>query len=106
MNRVILTSIDLDELVQILTTNIEDIILKKKEVVIKQVVNAEQKSEYLTRKEVAEICKVTSLTTLWNWEQKGKLVPKRKAGKKPLYLRQDVENFLKGNNLGSVLTAA
>lgn len=97
MNRVILTSIDLDELVQLLTTNIEDIILKKKEVVIKQVVNTEQKSEYLTRKEVAEICKVTSLTTLWNWEQKGKLVPKRKSGKKPLYFRNDVEEFLKGN---------
>ncbi|QQY81860.1 helix-turn-helix domain-containing protein [Tamlana sp. s12] len=106
MEQVVLTSIDLNELVQLLTKNIEDIILNKKEVVINQVVNTEQKSEYLTRKEVAEICKVTSLTTLWNWEQKGKLVPKRKAGKKPLYLRQDVENFLKGNNRGSILTAA
>ncbi len=97
MKQVVLTSIDLNELVQLLTKNIEDVILKKKEVVIKQVVNTKQKSEYLTRKEVAEICKVTSLTTLWNWEQKGKLVPKRKSGKKPLYLRRDVEEFLKGN---------
>lgn len=101
MKQVVLASIDLNELVQLLTNNIEDIILNKKEVVIKQVVNAQQKSEYLTRKEVAEICKVSSLTTLWNWEQKEKLVPKRKAGKTPLYLREDVEAFLQGNNQGA-----
>ncbi len=94
MSQVILTSINLDELVQLLTNEIKDLLQKKNEVVFKQVFNNEQKNDNLTRKEVAEICKVTSLTTLWNWEQKGKLVPKKKAGKKPLYLRQDVEDFL------------
>ncbi len=94
MNQVILTSIDLNELVKVLTSKIEDIILKKKEVETKEVVNTEQKSENLTRKEVAEMCKVTSLTTLWNWEHKGKLIPKRKAGRRPLYKYQDVIDFL------------
>lgn len=106
MKNVVLTSIDLNELVQLITCNIENIILKKNEVIVKQEVNTEKKSEYLTRKEVAEICKVSSLTTLWNWEQKGKLIPKRKSGKKPLYLRTDVEEFLKGNFNGSNSKAA
>lgn len=101
MKQVVLTSIDLNELVQLITNNIENIILNKNETVIKEVIVTEPKSEYLTRKEVAEMCKVSSLTTLWNWEQKGKLVPKRKSGKKPLYLRVDVEEFLKGNFNGS-----
>ncbi|GAA4954805.1 hypothetical protein GCM10023314_30610 [Algibacter agarivorans] len=106
MNQVILTSIKLDELVQLLTNKFEDIIQKNNEVVSKQVFNTEPKSKYLNKKEVAEICKITSPTTLWNWEQKGKLVPTRKAGKKPLYLRKDVEEFLKGNYNGSNSNAA
>ncbi len=61
MNQVILTSIDLNELVKVLTSKIEDIILKKKEVETKEVVNTEQKSENLTRKEVAEMLKFTLL---------------------------------------------
>lgn len=100
MKNVILSSIDLNELVNLLTNNIEDIIQRKKEVVIKQVNSLEQKNENLTRKEVAEMCKVTSLTTLWNWEQKGKLVPKRKAGRKPLYQYQDVIDFLENKRGG------
>jgi len=101
MKQMVLTSIDLNELVQLITNNIEDIILNKKDIIVNQFSSAEKKSEYLTRKEVAEICKVSSMTTLWNWEQKGKLVPQRRAGKFPLYLRQDVETFLLGNIQGS-----
>lgn len=94
MKQVILTSISLEELVQLLTNEIKDLLQKKNEVVIKQVFNDEQKSDYLTKQEVADLCKVKSLTTLWNWKQKGKLVPKKMAGRKILYLRQDVEDFL------------
>ncbi len=54
-----------------------------------------KQKEFLTIQEVAEICNVKSQSTLWNWKQKGKLVPTMKAGKKPLYKRQDVIDFLK-----------
>lgn len=54
----------------------------------------EKEKEFLTRRETANICNVKSLATLWNWEQKGDLVPCAKAGRKPLYLSSDVKNFL------------
>lgn len=54
--------------------------------------------EFLTRQEVAKMCNIKSLATLWNWEQKGKLVPTLNAGKKPLYKREDVINFLKNKS--------
>lgn len=53
---------------------------------------------YLTKKEVMEFCGVTSPSTLWNWKEQGLLVPRARAGRKPLYLREDVLNFLTGNN--------
>jgi len=98
MKNVVLTSIDLNELVQLLVSHIEEVISKRQEVIVKQVVVDEPWDKHLTKKQVAEICKVSSLTTLWNWEQSGKLVPRRKAGKSPLYLREDVEAFLKGDS--------
>lgn len=97
MKQVILTSIQVDELVQLLSIKIVEAIKDKKELESVKTVYIERKPDYLTRKETAELCKVSSPTTLWNWEQQGKLVPKRKSGKKPLYLRKDVEEFLKGN---------
>lgn len=53
-----------------------------------------KQKEFLTRRETADLCNVKSLSTLWNWEKQGLLIPKMKAGRKPLYLRQDVINFL------------
>ena len=57
--------------------------------------------EFLTRKEVAELCKVKSLSTLWYWKQKGILVPTANAGRKPLYKHSDVIDFLKNKEGGS-----
>lgn len=49
---------------------------------------------YLTREEVISLCKIKSLSTLWAWKKNGLLVPKYKAGRKPLYLKSDVVDFL------------
>lgn len=50
--------------------------------------------EYLTREEVASLCKVKSLSTLWSWRKKKLLIPTSKAGRKPLYLKSEVLAFL------------
>ncbi|MEC3905535.1 hypothetical protein VOI54_00745 [Tamlana sp. 2201CG12-4] len=50
--------------------------------------------EYLTREETAKLCGVKSLTTLHNWKVKGILVPTGKAGRKPLYKRLDVIDYI------------
>lgn len=55
----------------------------------------------LTSKEVAKICKVKSLSTLWYWRKQGLLVPTSRAGRKPLYKYQDVLDFLEGRKGGS-----
>lgn len=55
---------------------------------------------FLNREEVAELCKVKSMTTLWSWKRQGLLVPTHRAGRKPLYLRKDVLNFLKAKKGG------
>lgn len=52
----------------------------------------------LTRKETANLCGNVSMTTLHYWHKKGKLVPTKKAGRKPLYLKSDVEQFLENKN--------
>jgi helix-turn-helix protein len=46
-------------------------------------------TEWLTRNEVAELLKV-DLSTLWNWQQKSKLVPFG-IGNRVLYKRSDIE---------------
>lgn len=51
---------------------------------------------YLTIEETMELCRIKSPSTLWNWKQQGLLVPKARAGRTPLYLREDVLNFLNG----------
>lgn len=56
--------------------------------------------ELLAAKEVAKICKVKSLSTLWYWRKQGLLVPTSRAGRKPLYRHQDVIEFLEGRNGG------
>jgi hypothetical protein len=46
-------------------------------------------TEYLTRNEVAEMLKV-DLSTLWNWQRKGKLIPYG-IGNRVYYLRSQIE---------------
>ena len=49
-----------------------------------------QKENLLDRKEVANLCKVKSLSTLHYWNKQGLLKPTHKAGRKPLYRYEDV----------------
>lgn len=48
--------------------------------------------EYLTRNQVCLILKV-NLSTLWNWQKKGKLVPYG-IGNRVLYKRSDIDAVL------------
>lgn len=57
--------------------------------------------DLLTAQEVAKICKVKSLSTLWYWRKQGLLVPTSRAGRKPLYKHEDVIEFLQGRNGGT-----
>lgn len=100
MNQIILNSIGKDELVQIFSLVIEDALKKHNKTEQKKLVHKDKLGDYLTKKEVLKVCKIKSPTTLWNWEQKGKLVPKRKAGRKPLYKYQDVIDFLENKKGG------
>jgi len=98
MKRVIFTPISIEELAnEIAKILINSINQKNEEISIN---SSNKEAEFLTRKETMELCKIKSLTTLWNWEQNGKLVPKMKAGRKPLYIRQDVIEFLKRRESG------
>ena len=49
-------------------------------------------AEYLTRTEVSEMLKV-DLSTLWNWQKKGKLIPVG-LGNRVYYRRSDIESAL------------
>jgi len=55
----------------------------------KQNMQPKTPTEYLTRNEVAEMLKC-DLSTLWNWAQKGKLVPYG-IGNRVYYKRNDIE---------------
>lgn len=57
--------------------------------------------EYLTRSEVSEMLKVDK-STLWLWQQKGKLIPYG-LGNRVYYLRTDIVNalILLGNKKGT-----
>ncbi|WP_417443625.1 helix-turn-helix domain-containing protein [Joostella sp.] len=59
----------------------------------------EEKEEFLTREETAKLCRVKSLTTLWYWCKKGILVPALRSGRKPLYRKSDVINYLEGKEV-------
>lgn len=61
----------------------------------------EPSKEFLSRKEVAKLCKVKSLSTLWYWKQKGILVPTANAGRKPLYKYSDIVEFLNNKEGGN-----
>ncbi len=49
---------------------------------------------YLTIKETAKLCKIKSVVTLHNWKIKGILKPSGWVGRKPLYKKQDVIDFI------------
>lgn len=90
MYKVLFTDLSLDEL----STAISEKLLAK---LSKQVFSTsfkEEKKEFLTANEVAEMCKVKSLSTLWQWRNQGLLIPTARAGRKPLYKYDDVVNFL------------
>jgi len=59
---------------------------------LKQKFEPKTPPEYLTRNEVADLLKV-DLSTLWNWQQKGKLMPYG-IGNRVLYKRTDIEAVL------------
>lgn len=99
MDKVILSTLSIEELTELLTQKIYALL--KGESNSKPIQEKRKEKEILTREETAKLCKVKSLTTLWNWERAGKLAPTMRAGKKPLYLRQDVMNFLNNKEGGS-----
>ncbi|GAA3623056.1 helix-turn-helix domain-containing protein [Flavivirga jejuensis] len=94
MEKLILTQVTVNELLESLIKNLlprlEKIILSSKEEGIK---------EYLTSEEVAELCNIKSLSTLWNWKEKNVLVPTARAGRKPLYKYQDVIDYLENKSI-------
>lgn len=90
MYKVLFTELSLDEL----STAISEKLLAK---LSKQVFSTsfkEENKEFLSANEVAEMCKVKSLSTLWQWRKQGLLIPEARAGRKPLYKYDDVVNFL------------
>lgn len=95
MKKLILTQVSVNELLESLLEKllppIEEIILSSKE---------QENKEYLTSEQVADMCNIKSLSTLWNWKDKGLLVPVARAGRKPLYRYQDVINYLENKEGG------
>ncbi|WJJ96338.1 helix-turn-helix domain-containing protein [Algibacter luteus] len=95
MTKLILTQVSVNELIEslikILLPRLEQIIISSKE---------SNNKEFLTSEDVAEICNVKSLSTLWNWKEKGVLIPVARAGRKPLYKYQDVIDFLENKKGG------
>ena len=59
---------------------------------LKQNFQPKAPSEYLTRSEVAKMLKC-DLSTLWNWAQKGKLVPYG-IGNRVYYKRNEIESAI------------
>lgn len=97
MNDIILSSINKDELVQLFISAHKAIIQKEKENEKESIKVDNSLGEYLTNNEVLKLCKVKSNSTLLSWRRKGFLVPAKRAGRKPLFLRKDVEDFLNGS---------
>ncbi len=69
---------------------------KQIQVITDKLLNSKKEDDelYLTLKETARLCKVKSLVTLHNWRVKGILIPVGGAGRKPLYKKQDVIEFI------------
>jgi len=97
MSKLILSAYSLEEIVNAIKKVIDESNLALQHI---PEIQKNQEVEYLTRKETAEFCRVNSMSTLWNWKQKGLLIPSSKAGIKPLYLKTDVLNFLKRRDSG------
>ena len=94
MNKLVLTQVTVDELIEAIT---EQLLTKLKEHGFSPSSNEESK-EFLTANEVAEMCKVKSLSTIWHWRKQGLLIPELRAGRKPLYKYDDVVSFLTNKN--------
>lgn len=98
MKGVLVMGCELEEL----TSIIADTVLKR---IANNPIPSEKVSkntkEFLTREETAELCKIKSLSTLWNWKKQGLLAPSSRAGRKPLYKYEDVIEFLEGRKTGS-----
>ena len=99
MEKVILSPFSIEELTEMLTQKVFALIKSNSK--SNPITEKKKEKEILTREETAKLCNVKSLTTLWNWERDGKLIPAMRAGKKPLYLRQDVMSFLNNKEGGS-----
>ncbi len=99
MEKIILSTLSIEELTEKLTQKIFTLINSKSQ--SNSISEKREEKKILTREETAKLCNVKSLTTLWNWEQDGRLVPAMRAGKKPLYLREDVMSFLSNKGGGS-----
>lgn len=95
MDKVILTSYTIEELASILIEKLSPIYNRTVETHSNDWFTDDKK--YLTPKETAKLCNISSLSTLWNWKKKGLLIPIASAGKNPRYLRQDVLDFLTRN---------
>jgi predicted DNA-binding transcriptional regulator AlpA len=94
MEKITIYQLDLDEL--------SNAVAKKVlERINQSIFHSQEEEKYLSRKEVASLCNVKSLSTLWSWNKKGLLVPKSKAGRKPLYRKSDVIQFLNNKKGGS-----
>lgn len=66
--------------------------LQKQLTELKQNFEPKTPIEYLTRNEVAEMLKC-DLSTLWNWNKKGKLIPYG-IGNRVYYKRHEVESAI------------
>ena len=95
MKGAFLTGISTEELAEKVARKVLDKIWKKSKA------NSSKKPDFLTAQETANLCKIKSLSTLWNWKRQGLLVPTSRAGRKPLYKYEDVIAFLEGRKTGS-----
>lgn len=87
------TEISFDKLPQAIAKVYDEVFLIRNQLAeLKQNFQPVIPPEWLTRQEVAALLKV-DLSTLWNWHQKGKLIPFG-IGNRVLYKRSDIEQAL------------
>lgn len=89
MEKLILTQLPVNDLVKLLVDYLLPHLLE-----VMEKTNNKKEKEFLTAEEVAKMCNIKSLSTLWNWKDKGLLIPVGRAGRKPLYKYQDVIDYL------------
>lgn len=90
MNKLILSQISVEELAEIMKQKLNEALREAQS----SKDSKEPNKKYLTRQEVAKMCRVKSLTTLWDWDKKGILKPSLRSGRRPLYKYEDVQRFL------------